>query len=86
MKLVVKFLLPSQNLTIALIHVAISGFDPSNNQLLFILILVELLNQRSLQLDQTFRFANIIPVLDFIAIQEHLEEGLLFLIALRLDP
>ena len=75
----------SEDLAITPIDKAICTLDPANYQSLFVLILANLLDQGGLQLDQAFWVAYVIPVLDFVTIQEHLEEGVI-LCLFRLLP
>ena len=76
----------SADLAITPVDEAICCLNPADYQSLFVLILVKLLDQGRLQLDQTFWFAHIIPVLDFVTIQEHLEEGVICMFGLLPHP
>lgn len=72
----------SENLAIALVNVAVNVPDSADYLSLLELILAALLDQSSLQLDQALRHPNIIPVLDFVTVQKHLEKCVICVIAL----
>ena len=68
-----------EDLAITPVDVSVSALDPAHYESLFVLILATLLDQGSLELDQALWFAHIISVLDFVTIEEHLEEGVIYI-------